>query len=90
MHMATVPMKDASHGGEDVPVFASGKGSSLIQGVFEQNYIAHAISYATCIGPAARLNENCYKKSSGDSNLANTQSLNLSLLFVSLTYLFMR
>lgn len=88
MHLAAVPMKDSAHGGEDVAVFATGKGSNLIQGVFEQNYIAYAISYATCIGPAAPLNEKC--SGMGDTSNANYQSLSLSLLFISLAYLFVR
>ncbi|CAO1310035.1 unnamed protein product [Diamesa hyperborea] len=57
--LSAVGLSDAAHSGEDVAVFATGKGSNLIQGVFEQNYIAYCISYATCIGPVAYKNPLC-------------------------------
>lgn len=59
--LSAVALSDAAHSGEDVAVFATGKGSNLIQGVFEQNYIAYCISYATCIGPVAYKNPQCLK-----------------------------
>lgn len=58
-HMATVPLKDESHGGEDVIVFATGPGSSLVRGVFEQNYLAFVMSYAGCMGPAKNFDNTC-------------------------------
>ncbi|CAO1351855.1 unnamed protein product [Diamesa serratosioi] len=58
-HLSSVPRAYAAHSGEDVAVFATGKGSNLIQGVFEQNYIAYCISYAACIGPVAHKNPSC-------------------------------
>lgn len=58
-HMATLPLKDETHGGEDVIVFASGPGSSLIRGAFEQNYLAYVMSYAGCIGPAKNFDDSC-------------------------------
>jgi len=58
-HLATVPRKDETHGGEDVAVFASGPGSSLIRGVFEQNYLAYVMSYAGCLGPAKDFDDSC-------------------------------
>jgi alkaline phosphatase len=45
-----VPLKIVSHSGEDVPVFASGPHSHLFSGVYEQNFIPHAIRYIACIG----------------------------------------
>jgi len=42
-----------THAGEDVPVYSRGPHANLLSGVFEQNYIAHAICYAACIGPHA-------------------------------------
>lgn len=48
MHMAGIYLKDETHGGEDVGVFAIGPYSHLIRGTFEQNYIAHVIAYASC------------------------------------------
>lgn len=58
-HMATVPLNDETHGGEDVIVFANGPGSSLVRGVFEQNYLAYVMSYAACMGPAKDLDSTC-------------------------------
>jgi len=42
-----------THAGEDVPVYSRGPHANLLSGVYEQNYIAHVISYAACIGPHA-------------------------------------
>lgn len=48
MHRATHYLKDDTHGGEDVGVYAIGPYSHLFRGTFEQNYIAHVIAYAAC------------------------------------------
>ncbi|XP_029034185.1 alkaline phosphatase 4-like [Osmia bicornis bicornis] len=48
MQMAAIYMKDETHGGEDVGVYAIGPYSHLFRGTFEQNYIAHVIAYAAC------------------------------------------
>ncbi|RWS23462.1 alkaline phosphatase-like protein, partial [Leptotrombidium deliense] len=45
----------AKHGGEDVPIYAVGPGAHLLTGVFDQTFIAHAISYVCCIGPQKQL-----------------------------------
>lgn len=45
-----------SHGGEEVAIYASGPMSHLLTGVVEQNYIAHVMMYASCIG---RNKEHC-------------------------------
>ncbi|KFB49884.1 AGAP010596-PA-like protein [Anopheles sinensis] len=58
-HLSAFPLGDETHGGEDVAVFASGPGSNLVRGTFEQSYIAHVMSYAACMGPTKRLNEAC-------------------------------
>ncbi len=47
---ATVPLKEATHGGDDVAVFASGPWAHIFTGTFEQNYIPHGMAYAACIG----------------------------------------
>lgn len=62
MHQSLIPLTDAAHGGEDVPCFSDGPGSFLLQRVFEQSYIAYAISYASCIGPISHLNPSCTKQ----------------------------
>jgi alkaline phosphatase len=48
---ATVPLYEETHGGDDVGVFALGPHAHLFTGVYEQHYIAHAMMYATCLGP---------------------------------------
>lgn len=76
-HMATVPLKDESHGGEDVIVFANGPGSSLVRGVFEQNYLAYVMSYAGCMGPAKDFDETCR---SSASSLASATTMPLLIV----------
>ena len=49
--LAHTPAGDASHGGEDVAVYASGPMAHLVHGVHEQSFVAHAMAYAACIGP---------------------------------------
>lgn len=44
-------MTEETHAAEDVGVYASGPQAHLFSGVYEQNYIANAIAYATCLGP---------------------------------------
>ncbi|XP_059052252.1 membrane-bound alkaline phosphatase-like, partial [Achroia grisella] len=46
-----VPISRETHGGEDVAVFAKGPWSHIFSGNYEQNYIPHAIAFASCIGP---------------------------------------
>lgn len=41
-----VPTSSETHGGEDVAIYATGAGSSLISGVMEQNVIYHVMDYA--------------------------------------------
>ncbi|KAM3875275.1 alkaline phosphatase, tissue-nonspecific isozyme [Diretmus argenteus] len=50
VQQSAVPMAADTHGGEDVAVLARGPMSHLFQGVQEQNYIAHALAYAACVG----------------------------------------
>lgn len=48
---ALVPLSEGTHEGSDVGVYATGVNSHLFTGVYEQHYIAHAMMYATCLGP---------------------------------------
>ena len=48
---ALVPMRDETHGGEDVPIYARGPFAHLIHAVHEQSYIGHVMMYAMCTGP---------------------------------------
>ncbi|XP_070197902.1 alkaline phosphatase, tissue-nonspecific isozyme-like isoform X1 [Littorina saxatilis] len=47
-----------THGGEDVGIYATGPMSHLFHGVHEQNYIAHVMAYASCVGPNNKHCEN--------------------------------
>lgn len=52
--MSAAPTDSTTHSGEDVVVLARGPMSHLFQGVHEQNYIAHAMAYAACVGTDLR------------------------------------
>ncbi|XP_063706296.1 alkaline phosphatase 4-like [Culicoides brevitarsis] len=58
-HLATVPLVEDTHGGEDVPVYALGPNANLVQGAMEQNFIAYIMSYSGCFGPASKHNNAC-------------------------------
>ncbi|XP_001603241.1 alkaline phosphatase 4 [Nasonia vitripennis] len=47
-HFAARYLKDETHGGEDVGVYAIGPYAHLFRSTFEQNYIAHVVAYAAC------------------------------------------
>ncbi|XP_014223048.1 alkaline phosphatase 4-like [Trichogramma pretiosum] len=48
VHFSPRYLKDETHGGEDVGVYAIGPYSHLFRSTFEQNYIAHVLAYAAC------------------------------------------
>ncbi|XP_039289918.1 alkaline phosphatase, tissue-nonspecific isozyme [Nilaparvata lugens] len=51
VHSSAVPRQWATHGGEDVPVYARGPlASVLFSGTVDQSYIPHAIAYIACLG----------------------------------------
>lgn len=54
VQMSAAPTESTTHSGEDVVVLARGPMSHLFQGVHEQNYIAHAMAYAACVGTDLR------------------------------------
>ena len=63
-----------THAGEDVPVYSRGPQANLLSGVFEQNYIAHVICYAACIGPhATYCDENGHSKAS--NHVTNSEGI---------------
>uniref|UniRef100_A0A1A9W833 Alkaline phosphatase n=1 Tax=Glossina brevipalpis TaxID=37001 RepID=A0A1A9W833_9MUSC len=47
---SVVPLDSETHGGDDVGVFANGPFAHLFTGVYEQNFIPHAIAHASCLG----------------------------------------
>lgn len=54
IQLSAVPVDSTTHSGEDVAVLARGPMAHLFQGVHEQNYIAHAMAYAACVGADLR------------------------------------
>lgn len=49
-YLSAFKLPSETHGGEDVPIFASGPMSHIFTGVHEQTFIAHGMAYAACIG----------------------------------------
>ncbi|CAD7084482.1 unnamed protein product [Hermetia illucens] len=94
-HLAAFPLKDETHGGEDVPVYAYGPGAHLIRGVFEQNYIAYVLSYAGCFGPTMHLNKLCIKQikeasfnaRSGSESIRSSETLMAVIISYIVSYL---
>uniref|UniRef100_A0A3Q2DAG0 Alkaline phosphatase n=1 Tax=Cyprinodon variegatus TaxID=28743 RepID=A0A3Q2DAG0_CYPVA len=54
VQLSAVPVDSTTHSGEDVAVLARGPMAHLFSGVQEQNYIAHAMGYAACVGADLR------------------------------------
>lgn len=88
MHSSLIAMEDSVHSGEDVGVFATGPGSQLVQGVFEQSYIPYVISFASCIGPVSHKNPSCknLKRRSNSTTLKLNLVLLLTLNFLCISY----
>lgn len=53
LQQALIPLKSESHGGEDVPIYASGPWAQLFHRTVEQNYIYHVMHYASLERPKA-------------------------------------
>ncbi|XP_046390023.1 alkaline phosphatase-like [Ischnura elegans] len=68
VQQSAVPRQWATHGGEDVPVYAKGPGSSLFRGSLDQTFLPHAMAYAACIGEHK---ERC-KKAKNDTSSGRT------------------
>lgn len=50
-HKATIASTWANHGGDDVPLYATGAlANILFGGSMDQSYVPHAISFAMCLG----------------------------------------
>ncbi|XP_005988748.2 alkaline phosphatase, tissue-nonspecific isozyme [Latimeria chalumnae] len=79
---SAVPLRQETHGGEDVAVFAKGPMAHLLHGVHEQNYIPHVMAYAACIGQNKEHCKTHYPLScSASTVLATLSTLVLLLLF---------
>ncbi|XP_012063685.1 PREDICTED: alkaline phosphatase, tissue-nonspecific isozyme-like [Atta cephalotes] len=69
---AGVPRAWATHGGEDVPVFAVGPlANALFSGSIDQSYIPHAIAYAACLAHHA---SRCSRDSTNNANASDTMN----------------
>ena len=55
---AMVDTDSETHGGEDVPIYASGPWAHLFTGTLEQNVIPHFLAYASCLGSGAKMCDN--------------------------------
>ncbi|XP_078498678.1 alkaline phosphatase-like [Lissotriton helveticus] len=77
---AAVPLSQETHGGEDVAIFAKGPMAHLLHGVREQNYIPHAMAYATCIGQNLNHCQQEYQKNRSMQPTASVYSLLLLIL----------
>ncbi|XP_043919095.1 alkaline phosphatase, tissue-nonspecific isozyme [Protopterus annectens] len=81
---SAVPLRQETHGGEDVAIFAKGPMAHLLHGVHEQNYIPHVMAYAACIG----LNKDHCEKDALPGKASSLQkaagSILLSILIVKL------
>ncbi|KAG8233244.1 hypothetical protein J437_LFUL013506, partial [Ladona fulva] len=81
-HFAPIYLEDETHAGEDVPVYALGPQAHLLQGVHEQNYIAHVVSYASCIGPHSEM---CQKP---QTSAALRTSYGINRILIAFIFLF--
>ncbi|XP_050415131.1 alkaline phosphatase [Patella vulgata] len=78
---AAVHMSSETHSAEDVGIFAIGPMSHLFHGVHDQNYIAHVMAYASCVGP----NKKHCDKSKEDpvgSGVSHTLAQSLIIIFI--------
>ncbi|XP_057342098.1 alkaline phosphatase 4-like [Microplitis mediator] len=88
-HMSAMWLKDETHGGEDVGVYAIGPYSHLFRGTFEQNYIAHAVAYASCMKDWPSHCDHQYKKYYYDTSSSST-IVSLSSLIVATSFFILK
>lgn len=81
----TVPLKDETHGGEDVMVFARGPWAHLFSGNYEQNLIPLTMGFAAGVGPAAGLESGPAAFTSAGLSAAATSSPLAILISILLT-----
>ena len=88
VYPSTYPLDSESHGGEDVPIFASGPMSHIFTGVHEQTFIAHGMAYAACIGENK---EHCGQPTSQTTESppsgSDTKSYSAIVMFFLVSYL---
>lgn len=64
-----VPLKQETHGGEDVALYAQGPMAHLVRGVLEQNVVAHILDYAACLGDSQGRRSRCLDSASSSTAL---------------------
>jgi alkaline phosphatase len=80
-HQAGYWMDSETHGGEDVPVYASGPMAHLLHGVHEQTHVPYTIAYSLCFGPYSG---NCQEASRSSTKSSSTViNISLNLFFIS-------
>nr|XP_045611120.1 alkaline phosphatase, tissue-nonspecific isozyme-like isoform X2 [Procambarus clarkii] len=72
--LAAIPLDSETHGGDDVAIYALGPMAHLFHTLHEQNYIAHAMAYAACIG------DNTKHCTDGANSMIPSASLSVFLL----------
>uniref|UniRef100_A0A672IRD8 Alkaline phosphatase n=1 Tax=Salarias fasciatus TaxID=181472 RepID=A0A672IRD8_SALFA len=82
VQLSAAPLQSTTHSGEDVAVLARGPMAHLLQGVFEQNYVAHAMGYAACVGADLRHCQTppASQPTTTDTNGAGTAGVSATLL----------
>ncbi|XP_078601768.1 alkaline phosphatase-like [Branchiostoma floridae x Branchiostoma japonicum] len=88
LQQSAVPMIVASHGAEDVAIFADGPMAHLFHGVHEQNYIAHVMKYAACLGEYAEDCDREERVASGTARGSFSTAVVLSSIFLLLVWWF--
>lgn len=77
-----VPLKQETHGGEDVALYASGPMAHLVHGVLEQSVVAHIIDYAACLGDGTVRRSRCLESAAGPLRLDFAASAALTIVLV--------
>ncbi|GFR97292.1 alkaline phosphatase [Elysia marginata] len=67
-----VPIAYETHGGEDVSIYAQGPMAHLLTGNWEQNYIAHVMAYAACVG---RDKSHCTQQGREDADFCSNRGM---------------
>eukprot|EP00058_Branchiostoma_floridae_P012712 XP_002598200.1 hypothetical protein BRAFLDRAFT_69534 [Branchiostoma floridae] len=86
LQQSAVPTVVESHGAEDVAIFADGPMAHLFHGVHEQNYIAHVMKYAACLGEYAEDCDREERVASGTARGSFSTAAVLSSIFLQLVW----
>ena len=81
---AGVPLEYETHGGEDVAIYARGPMAHLFHATHEQNYVAHVMAYASCVGNNKL---HCQKTPNQSPNTRTSSFFMYSLILLSFHFL---